>query len=230
MGTTSGYYLLDLRSLADNVAAVYLQVGVYDRDTQDYWLVGTSNELDSDWNYGLFSDMFSGSWGCIDGASCYVEAVATGDDYVLYRVPVLHNGVQKNLMVALNQVYNEHVPFDQRNYTILGLIATGSEEFGTPEALYEKLKVGDVIEPVLLYNNRYNSGEGTSTVLGNDEVIWNPRNSITVTENTRFYNQSMGPGSYMVMFQIIDFSGTVHYSKPGFYHIDPDGTIRYEFM
>jgi len=217
---SDGHYLLDLGSDANNVAAVFLEVGVYDRDDQDYWLVGTSHELYGDWESGIFYDKFSGTWGCIDGAYCYVEAVANGEDFTLYRVPVLHNGVQKNLMV-IYQWTPPHI--DNGTYEILGLITTSSAKSNAIEALYEELKAGDVIEPVFLFNSRYNYKEGVGFVLDDSEVKWNPRASITVTESTRFYRQSMGPGDYMIRFLMIDYSGAVHLSEPGYYHIYPEG-------
>jgi len=224
---SDGHWVLDLGDKANNVATVFLQVGVYDREDEDYWLTGTTNEIYSDWNKGVFRDKYDNTWGSIDGAFCYVEAISEGDDFVLYRVPVLHNGVQKNLMVAYVWAPGHE---ESGYYQILGLITLPDDDTNAADAVFEELKVGDVIEPILLYNNRYNFKEGVGFVLEDSEVLWNPRNSITVTKDTSFYDRDNGPGEYMVRFQMIDYSGAVHLSDPGYYHVDPLGNIEAEDM
>jgi len=218
----TGHYILELGDLTNNVAAVFLEVGVYDRDTEDFWLVGTSDELNADWKRGIFSDKFSDTWGSLDGASCYVQAVSKGEDFVLYRVPVLHNGVQKNLMVVY--VTDPQDP-EGGYYQILGLITLPDDDTNAADTVFEDLSVGDVIEPILLYNNRYNYKEGVGFVQDDSEVLWNPRNTIVVTKDTSFYNESMGPGFYMVRFYMIDYAGNVHLSEMGGYRVTPNGEI-----
>ena len=222
-----GNYIMDLGDKVGNVAAVYIEVGVYDRDDEDFWLVGTSDKITADWGNGVFFDNFDDTWGSIDGASCYVEAVGEGEGYVLYRVPVLHNDVEKNLMVAFTKEPDRP---GGGYYEILGLITPAPYQSNAAEAMYEELAVGDVIEPVFLFNNRYSYKEGVGTVLSDNEVLWNPRNTVTVTRSTSFYNASMGPGEYMIRFYMIDFSGGIHLSQPGYYRVDGDGTIEAEAL
>jgi len=222
----AGYYMLELGDAVANVAAIYLEVGVYDRETEDFWLIGTSRELYENWEFGIVGDQFSGTWGCIDGNSCYVEAVGFDGDQVIYRVPVLHNGEQKNLMVLQQQPVWKSTR-EGGDYEILGLITPASYESSAAAAVFEPLKVGDVIEPVLLYNNRYDFKGGVGSVLADDELTWNPHRSITVTTDTRFYNQDVGPGTYMVRFRIVDYTGAIHLSRPGYYLKYPEGVIEF---
>ena len=221
----AGYYMLELGDKAENVSAIYLEVGVYDRETADFWLIGTTRELYENWEYAIFGDQFSGSWICIDGQSCYAEAVALDEEQVLFRIPVLHNGVQKNLMVVLERPLYRSTR-EGGDYQILGLITPASNESSAASALYEPLKVGDVIEPILLYNKRYDSKGGVVTMLADEDLTWNPRNTITVTKDTRVYNQDVGPGTYMVRFRIVDYSGGIHLSKPGYYVRGPEGEME----
>jgi len=208
----NGVYWLELGDKAKNVAAVYLMVGQYVPGAATFVLFGTRDRVYEDWEYGMFYDVFDAKWGCIDGAYCYMETVSKGAGIVLYRVPVYHNGTPKNLMVAYR--YTEPNIY-QGSYEILGLITPGSSNSDAAEAIYEALKVGDKIEPVLIHFNQEQirnsdySGPGTAT----------RGTTITVTANTKFYEKALGDGFFMISFVMIDYSGNWHFSKNGFYSI-----------
>lgn len=59
-----------------------------------------TNDIDMDWENGVFTDNFRGVWGSIDGNLCYMEIVYEGDDYNLYSVPVKLNGEDYHLRVV----------------------------------------------------------------------------------------------------------------------------------
>jgi hypothetical protein len=210
-------FVLELGDDAKYAAEIYLQVGVWDRDAQNFWVIGTSKDIYSVWEEGIFCSWFNGWWGCIDGATCYMEAIAREQYAVLYRVPVLHNGVSKNLMVEYRWTAES---YDEGNYHILGLLSQSNYKNASAKPVFEELKVGDVIEPTYLFNSRYSFEEG-SFVIDDDKVSWNPREKITVTKETSFYEKRLGLGDYLIRFQIIDYTGAVHYSEPGIYTITP---------
>ena len=250
---SEGYYVLDLGTDMRNVAAVYLQAGCYDRDTGDYWLYGTHRNLYIDWEKGILCDKsdftsyeiyetgdgfettadyegghaFTTSFRLDDAYCDYVEVAAEGTGYVLYRVPVLHNNVQKDLMVA----YRWTPPgYDKGRFEILGLITQNMISAGVSDPTYEELRVGDVIEPHAPAITFYNYYEDEDYIAENSGFEWGPaRQAVTVTENTSFsVHHYAFPGSYMIRFQIIDYAGNVHYSKPGYYLVTPDGKIEME--
>ena len=208
----NGVYWLELGKKADNVAAVYLLAGQYVPSAGNFVLYGTRDCTYQDWEFGMFYDVFDAKWGSIDGSFCYMEAVSKGPGIVLYRVPVYHNGILKDMMVAYS--YTEP-NYYQGQYYIMGLITTSSPETNAAEAIYEKLQIGDVIEPILLSFNqdqvRKSDYSGTATVsLGT---------AITVSSNTRFSEKSLGDGFFMISFVMIDYTGAWHFSKNGFYSI-----------
>ncbi|MCL2756646.1 MAG: clostripain-related cysteine peptidase [Coriobacteriia bacterium] len=205
---------MELEERAENVAAIFLKVGVFNLYSGEFIHFGTRGDIYADWEYGLFYDEFSGYWGSIDGALCYMEAVGHGVDFVLYRVPVYHNGAQKNLMV----LYSWSGPYYyEGSYEMLGLIALGNfvfNELTVSNPVYEPLKIGDIIEPIL-YNYR-NTGDWDFNVSDPEELT---SVSVTVDNETSFYNSSLGDGFYVIAFEMIDYSGVRHYSKPGYYVI-----------
>ena len=208
----NGTWWLELGDSVAQVAAIFLQVGVYESSTGDYILYGTRDDLYPDWEDGMFFDMFSSWWGSIDGALCYMEAISKGDDFVLYRVPVYHNGVPRDLMVLNSWKTSK---FEDSTYEILGLITQDNRVNGALCPEYEPLKIGDVVEP-MLYRLSAKSG-WTEQISGPGEPL---THAVTVTKNTSFYEINLGDGNYVVEFQIIDFSGTAHFSKPGYYLIE----------
>jgi len=208
----NGTYWLELGESAKNVAAIFIEVGAFEQGSSDFILFGTRHDLYEDWEFGLFRDEFGGYWGSLDGALCYMEAIMEGLEFIVYRVPVYHNGVAKDLIVS----YNWKAPyFYEGSYTIAGLLTQNSLEFASSNPAFEELKVGDVVEPILF---RFRSGSNwTQEIGGPGEPYTHP---ITVTNTTSFFDSDLGDGLYMIRFQIIDYSGTPHYSKTGLYKVE----------
>jgi hypothetical protein len=206
---------LELGERSKNVAAVYLEVGIYDPENKDFVLFGTRSDLYADWENGLFRDEFRGWWGSIDGALCYMEAAAQGDDYVLYRVPVWHNDKPRDLMV----LYSWDVKagsYYEGTYKILGLVTQASLEHGASNPEFEPLKPGDSLEPMLFRFTSKDNYKTGSSYRGDEPAT----HAITVTDRTSFFDIDLNDGLYRITFEIIDYSGVRHYSKPGHYRIE----------
>jgi hypothetical protein len=215
----NGVYWLELGDKAANVAAVHLMVGQYVAGMADFVLFGTRTSIYADWEYGLFYDEFDVKWGSIDGTLCQMEVVSQGSGFTLYRVPVTHNGESKFLMVT----YRWIEPYaHEGKYEILGLLTHTAFESHGPEVVYEELKVGDVIDPVMLFFNQEQVRNSNYSMPGSTSG----GRSIVVTKNTSFYDVDLGDGLYMIAFVMIDYSGVKHYSKNGFYSIK-DGIFSF---
>ncbi|MCL2150790.1 MAG: clostripain-related cysteine peptidase [Coriobacteriia bacterium] len=208
----NGTFWLELGDRASNVAAVYLLVYSYDQDTGDFLQLGTRNDIYSDWDEGYFYDEFAVSWGSIDGALCYMEAVSWADDAVLYRVPVFHNGSEKYLMVLYS--FENGRSWDG-SYQILGVITASASTTNAPSPVFDLLRPGDVIEPVLPRH----TPSGSVVITPGDPMT----SQITVSSATRFYDIDLGYGLYTLTFQIIDYSGTAHYSQQSWVVVDEFG-------
>ena len=208
----NGTWCMELGEQADFLAAIYLHVCIYDSGKQELFLLGETGDLYADWELGFFRDEFSGYWGSIDGSVCYMEATSEGEDYILYRVPVWHNGVYRNLMV----LYSWDPPYYyEGSYEILGLITQSGPEKHASNAQFEKIKVGDVLEPSFFRLTRDSGfGEDYITQPGNPHT-----RAITVTEDTRFYEVELRDGLYVINFLMIDYAAMPYFSDAGVYLI-----------
>ena len=216
----NGVYWLELGELADSVSEVFVMVGIYDETNEDFVLFGTHNDIYRDWELGFFYDVFNGTWGTIDGALCYMDPVSRGDNFVLYRVPVYHNGVPKLMMVLYS--WTENYYYDGR-YEIQGLITPKTVEVDAPNPAYEPLKIGDVIEPALF---RYTAESDYDIIL--EDPGDSMTHAITVTGSTSFYDVILNDGLYPICFWMVDYSGESHYSEYGFYLIE-DGIVDFYY-
>jgi hypothetical protein len=209
-------YILQLGDKARYVSSIYYLVGVYDEASQDFILFGARDDIFKDWDNGTFYGFFMYTWGALDGALCYMEAVSQTEDSILYSVPVYHNGTEKELMVAFNK--DDPDIFFEGTYEILGIVATNSIADGPPDPTFEKLKVGDVVEPILY---RYTAKSNYYTMLsGPGEPM---TRAITVTSNTSFDEEYLDYGMYLTSFVMTDYTGDAHISKYGFYYYDNRG-------
>ncbi len=168
-------------------------------------LLGTDNDMNADWENGVFSDNFRGVWGSINGALVYMELSYEGDDYNLYSVPILLNGEEYNLQV----VYD----FSEEAWSILGA-RQGIDESGMADKELRLLQSGDEIT-TLWYLASYSGGS---------EFEAYPADTIIVTENTVFGETQLPDGSYSMTYEMYDAMGTAAYSEPAMFEC-ADGQI-----
>jgi len=211
-------YMLDLGDKAKNVTAVYLVLGIYVPGMADFVMVGARDRVWTQKETSIFYDDFDRKWGYLDNQLCYMEAVSQAPGVVLYRVPVYHNGVEKNLMVAFRWIE----PFkNEGTYEILGLITTTSSKFNAAEAVYEILKEGDKIQTILYFYNPEQIRNNEHGVIGTPST-YDKNLEKLITNQTIFEDKDLGDGFYALAFQIIDYTGGIHYSDNGYYLIKDD--------
>ncbi len=157
-------------------------------------LLGSDNDIYYDWTNGIFTDNFRGVWGSIDGNLVYMELSDQGDDYNLYSVPVLVNGVACNLLVAYS--------FTTKEWVILGARESLDDNGMADKNLYI-LQEGDVITTI----------HYASTVSSGDDFEPVKIDEITVTKDTSFYESSLGDGTFMLLYEMKDTQGNTAYSN-----------------
>ena len=54
------------------------------QDERGFLWMGTDNDIFADWEKGIFTDNFRGSWGMFGGQLVFMELSYEGDDYNLY--------------------------------------------------------------------------------------------------------------------------------------------------
>lgn len=157
-------------------------------------LLGTDNDMNADWENGVFSDNFRGVWGGIDGNLVYMELSFEGDDYNLYSVPVLLNGEEYHLQVAYD--------FNTETWSILGA-RQGIDENGMADKEMRLLQEGDEIT-TLWY---------MASATGDDEFEPYTVETFTVTADTAFSEIELPDGSYGMLYEMRDAMGNYAYSE-----------------
>ncbi|NLW78222.1 MAG: clostripain [Ruminococcaceae bacterium] len=205
-----GYAVLELGpDNANLLTSVRFQIAYMDLDSGMILFLGGDNDLDMDWENGVFTDNFRGVWGALDGALVYMEITYEDDHYTLYNVPILLNGEEQTMVVSYS--------YDTGSYNILG-VRSGVEENGMANRNLRALAVGDVVEPQLVY-----------TTLDSDDFEQISVGSITVTEDTTFAETDLGDGTFAYMFEMLDIQSNTYLSDLVFISVE-DGDITMETM
>ena len=193
--------------IADKLTGVYCQIAYYDEENDIIVLLGRDNDLDADWEKGVFMDNFRGVWGSIDGVLCYMELTDEADDYQLYTVPVLLNGEEYSLSVSYT--------YEDEEYRIIGA-RRGIDDNGMADKNLRKLQPGDVIEPLhyVFFDMDDEDEEPTQMTV----------EKLTVTVNTRFTEMDLGDGKFIFMFEMVDVQNNSYLSETVMFLIE-DGKI-----
>ncbi|MEG1190131.1 MAG: clostripain-related cysteine peptidase, partial [Oscillospiraceae bacterium] len=172
-----GFATMNLGAEAKDVlASIGFQLYYVDAEEDLMLCLGTDNDLDADWENGIFKDNFRGVWGSIDGALCYMEIAYEGEDYNIYSVPILLNDEEYNLSV----VYD----FTSEEFYIEGA-RKAIDESGAADKNLRILVEGDKIQTI-----HY----ATAISSESDELTAVPVDTITVTADTAFSEMDMGDG------------------------------------
>ena len=192
--------------LAEILSGVYFELAYVSEEDDLILLLGRDNDIDADWENGIFRDNFRGMWGALDGNIVYMELTYEGDDYNLYSVPILLNGEECSLRVAYD--------YDTEMYYILGA-RRGLEDNGMADKNLITLQPGDEIT-TLHYAFSLSEDEEAEQV----EV-----DTFIVTEYTSFGEIDMGDGSFVLLFEMADAQNNSAYAVPVF--ITVEGGIIY---
>ena len=195
--------VLDLgKEIADQLTGVYFNLAYFDEENNMGIFLGQDNDLDIDWEKGVFKDNFRGVWGSIDGHLVYMELSDETDDYQIYAVPILLNSEEYVLSVSYD--------YKSKDYKILGA-RKAVDENGMADKLLRELKVGDVIEPL----------HYVMPDLDNiDDIQKMPVEKLTVTANTKFEETELGDGKYMFMFEMEDMRNNNYNSQSVMFNVE----------
>lgn len=202
-----GNAVLDIGSdAAELLQGVYFDLYYVDEEADMILMLGYDNDLDADWDSGIFRDNFRGVWGHLDGALCYTELIYEGDNYNLYSVPILLNGEKYQLRVAYR--------YDTETFQIMGA-RQGIEDNGMADRNLRQLQPGDQV--TMLHYMMSLSGDDTEPELYQGETI-------TVTGETAFTEEDLGDGTFALCFDMVDQSGESYTSDMALFTVE-DGTI-----
>lgn len=191
-----GVSFLTLGPEADDIlAGIGFSLYYVDEESDMMMLLGTDNDMNADWDNGVFSDNFRGVWGSIDGNIVYMELSYESEDYNLYAIPVLLNGEEYNLQVAYD--------FSTDEWNILGA-RQGIDNSGMADKELRLLQEGDEITTIWYM----------ATVSGDDEFEPYTAATVTVTADTVFGEMELPDGSYSMVYEMRDAMDNYAYSEP----------------
>ena len=197
---------LTLGPEADSIlAGIGFSLYYFDEENDIMLLLGTDNDMNADWENGVFSDNFRGVWGGIDGHMVYMELCFEGEDYNLYSVPVLLNGEPYNLQVAYD--------FTTEEWSILGA-RQGIGEAGMSDKELRLLQPGDALTTIW-YLSSYSGEDGLEAYAVEE---------LTVTADTAFAEMGLPNGRYGMVFEMRDAMDNYAYSDSVFFLCE-DGKI-----
>lgn len=179
----------------DILAGIGFSLYYVDEESDMMLLLGTDNDMNADWDNGVFSDNFRGVWGSIDGNIVYMELSYESEDYNLYAIPVLLNGEEYNLQV----VYD----FSTDEWNVLGA-RQGIDNSGMADKELRLLQEGDEITTIWYM----------STASGDDEFEPYTAATVTVTADTAFGEMELLDGSYSMVYEMRDAMDNYAYSEP----------------
>ena len=189
-----GAAVLDLGPEAyDILTSIGFSLFYVDEENDMMLLLGTDNDIESDWENGIFYDNFRGVWGAIDGCLVYMELSFEGEDYNLYSVPILLNGEEYNLQVVYDFIVEE--------WEILGA-AKGLDDNGMAGKELRILEEGDVLTTI--WQLASYSGEDDFEMYTVEELI--------VSEDTSFSEIELPDGKYSMVFELWDAMGNYAYT------------------
>ena len=201
------YVVLELSQNTMNMlTGVYFQLAYIDEEDDIILLLGQDNDIDMNWDTGIFRDNFRGVWGAIDDYPVYMEIVYETDDYTTYSVPILLNGEEYNLRVNYDYI-------DEAFY-ILGA-RKALDDNGIADKNLIQLRPGDEITTI----------HYASSLSGDDDFAAIPVDTFTVTEDTSFDETDMGDGTFLMLFELHDAKSNIQYSE--MIQITVDGDYEY---
>lgn len=187
----------------DMLKGVYFQLAYVNEEEDIMYMLGQDNDIDADWDKGIFKDNFRGVWGAIDGHFVYMEVAFEDENTTVYSVPILLNGEAYNLRV----IYD----FNDEKFHIKGA-RKAMDESGMADKNLVQLKPGDEITTI----------HYSSSISGDDDFVEVPMETFTVTEDTSFNEKDMTEGTFLMMFELIDTKNNSSYSQMVQFDVDGD--------
>lgn len=191
-----GYYYLEFLNGFDSVQSVMFNFYYMDYDYGEYMLMGTDNDLISDWDNGVFYDNFRGVWPALNGYYVDFNLIEEGVDYNLYSIPITLNGVDTNLRAAY--VWDTD---DTGHFEVYGCWTGLDSESGMSSREIVQLKDGDEVT-ILMDGQNWDTGETIQYEVGTF-IVDGP----VVLEETDLFD-----GDYLFEYMITDVFGNIYYS------------------
>lgn len=199
-----GFYNLRITSGLDSVDYVTFDLVYLLDDGSDIYL-GYDDNIDADWDKGIFKDNFNGTWFTMDGEYMNVYLLEQEEGYNIYSSPIKLNGRETNLRFKYD--------FNTQEYSILGT-HDGTDNYGMSSRRSSKLKNGDKITFMFeVYDAE--SDENQNVEMG----------TITYTSSSQIIDDALVDGTYFYYFTFYDIFDN-EYTTEGVQLYVEDGEIQ----
>ena len=177
----------------DILSSVHCILTYIDPENDLVLFLGSDANVDADWEKGIFTDNFDGTWPMFEGHPVFVEIVSEADvdengnvqGYNLYSVPIKLNGMKCNLQVAYDHKSGK--------YKILGARRDNTGKTMADRDLI-KLKAGDQITTI----------HYAMTISGDTpDVVEVDVDTFTINDNPKFEDEDVGDGEYGYLFEFV---------------------------
>ena len=178
----------------DTLSYVMYDLSYVDFENGSILNLGCDNDIDGDWENGVFKENFRGVWGAIDEHVVYMELAYEGETYNEYIVPIILNDEYYYLTVYYH--------YDMEKWEI-GAATKPLSVNGAADKNAYTLTPGDEIQTIQF--RKY---------IDEQEQSYEPvvMDTFVVTEETTFGETNLEDGFYSIMFVMEDSMGDYVYS------------------
>lgn len=199
-----GYYTVK----ADSLDEMYLAASILYQCGDDCMLyLGSINDVNVDWESGIITDGFDGTWMALDGVIMSVSFVLYYDDVYYYSAPALVDDEAVQLCIEYNAA--------EGNMSIAGIWCLDeNSEFDISDAV-SPLNEGDVIVPI------YSDGASADS----EDAVYGCE--IIYSESSVLAFDNLPPAEYIYAIKLYDYYGGSFCTDYVLIVIDDDGEIYF---
>lgn len=142
-----GTYRMDIDPKTLNYVREAGHLLFVDAEGENSIFLGSSNDIDIDYETGAVRDSFDGTWAFLSDVPLMLNLEEFFDGYSIYLSPVLLNGNRTNLIL---QWTVEETEENGGHYEIIGTYVGVDPTTGMSSRTMRSLRSGDVVEPLYL--------------------------------------------------------------------------------
>lgn len=187
-------FTLKMKSGIDSINSVTMNLYWYDEEAKEFLYLGNDDDIDANWDTGIFYDNFNAEWITIGDNYVNAELIENSEKYNYYSVPVELNGKDSNLRLRYD--------FEKDEFTLLG--AYDGATNGSSAKGLRRLKEGDKLAFVFeaFGEDDDEDADPKSYICG----------EVKYTKDLEICFSELFDGLYYYQFEVEDIFGKVEYS------------------